>query len=136
MSLELRGWTSVKLSMSEVPVSGSHAASVPESPGAVIAALQAVIVELRARVADLERQLGLNSGNSGKPPSSDGLKKKPVRVSSLRGRSGKKPGGQPGHPGTTLRRSENLGATTAVRLKSEQIQLVTDVDVIGTGMIG
>ena len=97
--------------MSEVSVSGSHAASAPESPEAVIAALQAVIVELRARVADLERQLGLNSGNSGKPPSSDGPKKKPARVSSLRGRSGKKPGGQPGHPGNTLRRSENPAAT-------------------------
>ena len=30
---------------------------------------------LRERAAELERQVGLNSGNSGKPPSSDGLKK-------------------------------------------------------------
>ena len=41
---------------------------------------------LKARIAELERQLGLNSSNSGKPPSSDGLKK-PARVTSLRERS-------------------------------------------------
>jgi transposase len=75
------------------------------------AAQQTRIAQLEARIAELERQLGLNSGNSGKPPSSDGLKKKPVRVSSLRERSGKKPGGQKGHPGETLRQSETVDAT-------------------------
>jgi transposase len=65
-----------------------------------------VIAALQARNAELERQLGLNSGNSGKPPSSDGLKKKPSRVRSLRERSGKRTGGQQGHPGKTLRRVE------------------------------
>src|SRR5450830_1100239 len=69
---------------------------------ALIRAQSAEIAGLKARIAELERQLGLNSSNSGKPPSSDGLKK-PARVSSLRERSGKKPGGQKGHKGETLR---------------------------------
>src|SRR6202049_2216191 len=57
--------------------------------------LIALVAALRAYIAELERRLGLNSSNSGKPPSSDGLKK-PARVSSLRERSGKKPGGASG----------------------------------------
>jgi transposase len=75
---------------------------------AVFEALLAEIVALRSenaaligRLAELERRLGLNSSNSGKPPSSDGLKK-PLRVSSLRESSGKQSGGQKGHPGATL----------------------------------
>jgi transposase len=89
-----------------------------EDHAAEVAGLLAIIAELRAqnaalvaRVADLERQLGLNSGNSGKPPSSDGLKKKPARVVSLRERTGKKTGGQSGHPGKTLSRVETPDAT-------------------------
>ncbi len=63
------------------------------------------IAALTARVAELERQLGLNSSNSGKPPSSDGLKR-PARTGSLREKSGKKSGGQRGHRGETLRQIE------------------------------
>jgi len=77
---------------------------------ALIAAQAAELSALRARLAELERRLGLNSNNSGKPPSSDGLKK-PPRVSSLRESSGKKTGGQKGHPGKTLRRTETPDAT-------------------------
>ena len=73
-------------------------------------ALQAEMAVLRAGIAELERRLGLNSSNSGKPPSSDGLKK-PPRVRSLRERSGKKPGGQKGHPGETLRRTATPDTT-------------------------
>src|ERR1035437_6387697 len=69
---------------------------------ALIAAQAAEIAALRAHIAELERRLGLTGSNSGKPPSSDGLKK-PTRVASLRERSGNKPGGQKGHEGETLR---------------------------------
>ena len=72
--------------------------------------LIALLLAQEARIAELERRLGLNSSNSGKPPSSDGLKK-PARVSSLRESSGKKTGGQKGHPGETLRRTETPDAT-------------------------
>jgi transposase len=46
---------------------------------------------LRARVAELERQLGLTSTTSSKPPSSDGYKKPPRRTESLRGQTPKDP---------------------------------------------
>ena len=54
-------------------------------------------------MADLRRQLGKNSSNSGKPPSSDGLKKPPRIAGSLRGKSDKTSGGQAGHAGDTLK---------------------------------
>lgn len=50
---------------------------------------------LESRVAELERRLGMNSQNSSKPPSSDPPWKKSLQMK--RPKSGKKPGGQPGH---------------------------------------
>ena len=71
---------------------------------AALAGAQETIAQLRARIDELERRLGLNSANSGKPPSSDGLKRPTrKRTMSLRESSNRKPGGQPGHPGERLR---------------------------------
>ena len=68
-----------------------------------MAALRQQNASLKQQVAELRRQLDKNSSNSSKPPSSDGLKKPPRGCKSLRGRSGKTRGGQPGHRGDTLR---------------------------------
>lgn len=69
-------------------------------------ALEQTVATLTRRVTHLEHRLALDSHNSSKPPSSDwGSRGKPA-PRSLRpapGTSGRRPGGQPGHPGTTLR---------------------------------
>ncbi len=57
---------------------------------------------LEAENAELRRQLGRHSGNSGQPPSQDGPAA-PPRTRSRRRSRGRKPGGQPGHAGTTRR---------------------------------
>src|SRR5437899_7413517 len=64
-----------------------------------IVAQQQVIAALSARVKELEDRGHTTSHNSSQPPSSDGLRRVPR---SLRRRSGKKPGGQPGHVGSAL----------------------------------
>lgn len=60
--------------------------------------------QLTARVEELEARLSKDSHNSSKPPSSDGLGKK---THSLREASGKRPGGQAGHLGKTLKRASH-----------------------------
>ena len=57
---------------------------------------------LEAENAELRRQLGRHSGNSGQPPSQDGPSA-PPRTRRRRRSRGRKPGGQPGHAGTTRR---------------------------------
>jgi transposase len=73
-----------------------------------------MVEALRAQVAELTARLGQSSRNSSKPPSSDSPFAKPA-PKSLRGKSGRKPGGQPGHPGSTLA----LVANPNTRLRHE-----------------
>ncbi len=64
-------------------------------------ALKSMIGVLIVVVKLLTNRAGLNSRNSSKPPSSD-----PNRPKTPRKKSGKKPGGQTGHAGTTLKQIE------------------------------
>ena len=81
-------------------------ASLPESVQSHIRFLeinlqqtQIALQQLQIRVQELEAKLAKNSSNSGKPPSSDGLKRPPK---SERTSSGRKPGGQEGRIGKNL----------------------------------
>ncbi|NCC95127.1 MAG: hypothetical protein EOM10_17980, partial [Opitutae bacterium] len=58
--------------------------------------------QLEAENRKLREQLAKDSTNSSKPPGTDGLKK---TVKNLRPKTGRKPGGQPGHKGSTLEMS-------------------------------
>jgi len=59
--------------------------------------LEAQVRELRGQIKELKDRLALNSRNSSKPPSTDGLAKPAPK--SLRQKTGRPRGGQPGHPG-------------------------------------
>lgn len=89
------------------------------SGGSALKALKAYVEMLERRISELEERVRVlegraaqDSGNSNKPPSSDGLKK--ARVVSNREVSARKPGGQPGRSGTTLAMSENPDVTIDV----------------------
>jgi len=72
---------------------------------------------LKERVAELERRLNLNSNNSSKPPSSDGLKKK-SRNNSLREKGKNKSGGQSKHRGSTLAQTKEPDKKIVYKLDS------------------
>ena len=73
--------------------------AVIEHLQAMVTAQQEQIEALSAWVKELEDQAKTTSRISSKPPSSDGYQRPPR---SLRQRSGKAVGGQPGHPGSAL----------------------------------
>jgi transposase len=60
--------------------------------------------ELQAELRRLRDSAAQNSRNSSRPPSTD--RPEQPKPKSLRKKSGRKPGGQPGHPGRTLAFSE------------------------------
>jgi transposase len=71
-----------------------------EAEAARVPALQVRVAELQGENAELRRRLGMDSGNSSKPPSTDGPDKAPPK--SLRKKTGRKSGGQPGRAGGRL----------------------------------
>lgn len=66
---------------------------------ALVRSLLGAVAELQAEVAELREKLGRSSSNSSQPPSSD----PPWRPTRRKSASGRKQGGQPGHPGSHRR---------------------------------
>src|SRR5487761_281354 len=82
-----------------------------ELAAAELAARDAQVAALAAQVEELRRLLGKDSSTSSKPPSSDSPYQKKPRDRSLRGRSGRRPGKQPGAQSSTLKQSPDPGET-------------------------
>lgn len=74
--------------------------------------LEGVVLTLWERLEALESKVAKNSRNSSQPPSTDGLRK----TNSLREPSGNKPGAQPGHKGSTLKRTTEPTETITLPL--------------------
>ncbi len=91
-----------------VPSAEELAALPREELAARLAEAYRVIAGLTARVELLERRAGRDSATSSRPPSSDSpYTKKQPRDRSLRERGKRRPGKQPGEPGTTMKLVEN-----------------------------
>ena len=84
-----------------------------ELAAAQMAARDAQIAALAAQVEELRRCLDKDSSTSSKPPSSDSPYKKKPRDRSLRGRSGRRQGKQPGAESSTLRQSPDPDETVS-----------------------
>ena len=96
---KLRRW--VKLDGIDIDSSLKEMETILAGENGLSPALRSMIGVLILLVKLLSQRMGLNSHNSSRPPSSD-----PNRLKSTRKRSGKKPGGQKGHPGATLTQIE------------------------------
>lgn len=96
-----------------------------------VQSLTAQLAAMQQSIKELQARLSLNSKNSSKPPSTDGMAKPAPK--SLRGKSGKKSGGQPGHTGTTLRQSTQVDEVithTVARVCSVCDLELTDFEIV------
>jgi transposase len=95
--------------VSDVP-SAEELAALPHGElAARLAEACRLIAQLTARVEQLERQVRKDSSTSSRPPSSGSPYRKGPRDRSLRERGKRRPGKQPGEPGTTMKLVDDPG---------------------------
>lgn len=99
---------SMQKSMDEMSVTIADLNRTNQAQAVTIAKLQKTIGELTRRLEKYEKP-PKDSGNSSSPPSKESLKQEVIRrTRSLRKKSDKKAGGQPGHEGRTLEVSDEV----------------------------
>ena len=81
-----------------------HIQDLLNNLGLKVESQQKIIEQMERRIQELEAIIKKDSHNSSKPPSSDGYRKRSVKQEK---KSGRKPGGQKGHEGNTLRMVSN-----------------------------
>src|SRR5260370_39348780 len=104
------------------PFSKTKIGTALEAAVVLIRSLLQRIGRLEEEVQELQGRLAQDSHNSHRPPASDGLGKPPPK--SLRRPSGRKPGGQTGHPGRTVQRVQESGYYGSHRVGSWPICVV------------
>ena len=112
------GWRIFRDGGRQIKIKGGMV--LPAEVEELIASLRRQIAALEAEVAELRRQLGQDSSNSSKPPSSDGLRKKSRNAGSLRGRFGqgeRRADGPQGRHVAASRRSRLRGSARGVRVR-------------------
>ena len=85
-----------------LPSAEELSALPPAKLAARLAEAYRLIAELTSRMEELERRAGRDSSTSSRRPSSDSPYKKKGKDRSLRERGKRRPGKQPGDPGTTM----------------------------------
>ena len=108
------------MSFVQIPNKEKIREAYQQGAAAVISLFEETFLALAERVQKLEDQLAKNSCNSGKPPSSDGYEQPVQRTKSLRKRSRRKSGGQPGHRGETLKAVETPDQVKVYRVQECQ----------------
>src|SRR5215472_1939858 len=97
------GW--LRARVAELEAQNEVLAAQLAARDAQLEAAQARLAVLAEQIEELRRRLGKDSSTSSKPPSSDSPYTKKPKDRSLRRRSGRRPGKQPGASSSTLRQS-------------------------------